>query len=65
MLPKAYRWVGEMHEIAGFVGEGGGELYNGIANTYARVEKSIEEGNEDVKVLESLVQAAKRYLSEQ
>lgn len=64
MVPKAYRWVGEMHEIAGFVGEGEGDIYRGIAKTYGRVDKSILEGNEDVKVLESFVEAAKKSLSE-
>ena len=31
---QAYRWVGEMEEIAGFVGEGEGEIYHGIAKLY-------------------------------
>lgn len=35
MLPKAYRWVGEMEEIAGFVEEG--NIYHEV---YGRVERS-------------------------
>jgi len=36
MPPKAYRWVAEMHEIAGFVGEDAAahELYEGAAHFY-------------------------------
>lgn len=34
MLPKAYRWIGEMEEIAGFVGEGEGDIYHGVAKLY-------------------------------
>ncbi|THV06713.1 6-phosphogluconate dehydrogenase C-terminal domain-like protein [Dendrothele bispora CBS 962.96] len=40
MMPKAYRWVGEMEEIAGFIGGDEGETYNGIAKIYERVEKN-------------------------
>ena len=60
MIPKAYRWVGEMEEIAGFVGEGSGDIYHGLSKTYARIEKSIEEKNADVKTLEEFVEAAKK-----
>jgi hypothetical protein len=43
MIPKAYRWVGEMEEIAGFVGEDvpGDEIYHGLAQLYARVESAL------------------------
>ncbi|KAK7472965.1 hypothetical protein VKT23_001069 [Stygiomarasmius scandens] len=37
MIPKAYRWVGEMEEIAGFIGGREGETYEGIARIYERV----------------------------
>src|SRR6202451_804637 len=39
MPPKAYRWVAEMHEIAGFVGEDptAHELYEGAAHFYERI----------------------------
>jgi 3-hydroxyisobutyrate dehydrogenase-like beta-hydroxyacid dehydrogenase len=39
MPPKAYRWVAEMHEIAGFVGDdpAAHELYEGAAHFYERI----------------------------
>ncbi len=39
MLPKAYRWVAEMEEIAGFVGEdpAGEAMFRGTAQLYARL----------------------------
>ena len=38
MPPKAYRWIAEMHEIAGFVGDdpAAHELYQGAAHFYER-----------------------------
>jgi hypothetical protein len=54
MLPKAYRWVGEMEEIAGFVGGGEGGIYHGLAEVYGRVERS--EGGE-VEILNRFVKA--------
>ena len=38
MLPKAYRWAGEMGEIAAFVGaENGADIYLGLAKLYERL----------------------------
>jgi L-threonate 2-dehydrogenase len=39
MIPKAYRWVAEMEEIAGFQGEdeAGAQIYDGIAQFYERL----------------------------
>jgi putative dehydrogenase len=34
MAPKAYRWVAEMEEIAGFLGEPAEELFHGAARLY-------------------------------
>lgn len=64
MLPKAYRWVGEMEEIAAFVGEGEGEVYTGIAKTYARVQRGLEEGAEggDIEALKKFVEEGKKAL---
>jgi hypothetical protein len=46
MIPKAYRFVGEMEEIAGFVEESSssemGVTYHGLANTFSRVASSPE-----------------------
>ena len=55
MFPKAYRWVGEMKEIAGFVGGEEGNIYHGLAEVYGRVDESskgeIEILNEFVKAI--------------
>lgn len=59
MLPKAYRWVGEMEEIAGFIGEGEGEVFTGMAKLYARVDRSIQQHGADVDVLKKFVEDAK------
>ncbi|KAI0743451.1 6-phosphogluconate dehydrogenase C-terminal domain-like protein [Daedaleopsis nitida] len=67
MLPKAYRWVGEMEEISSFVREGLGDgeahVYEGFAHLYARVEKALPEG-EDVAVLKRFVEDAKDVMRE-
>ncbi|KAJ7039154.1 6-phosphogluconate dehydrogenase C-terminal domain-like protein [Mycena alexandri] len=57
MVPKAYRWVGEMEEIAGFVGEGEGEIYHGISKLYSRIEKGDAQ---DLAVLANFVDEAKK-----
>lgn len=72
MLPKAYRWVGEMEEISAFVASGsknaGGDstsgeeqIHLGMASTYARIERSLkgEDGGQDVEVLKRFVEEAK------
>jgi L-threonate 2-dehydrogenase len=44
MPPKAYRWIAEMHEIAGFVGEdpSAHELYEGAAHFYEAIAADFE-----------------------
>ena len=59
MLPKAYRYVGEMEEIAGFVGGGEGDVYKGLASLYERIARSAEEGSGDVDVLKKFVADAR------
>ena len=46
MPPKAYRWIAEMHEIAGFVGEdpSAHELYEGAAHFYEQIAEDFESG---------------------
>jgi 3-hydroxyisobutyrate dehydrogenase-like beta-hydroxyacid dehydrogenase len=46
MPPKAYRWVAEMQEIAGFVGEdpSAHELYQGAAHFYEAIAEDFESG---------------------
>ena len=53
MPPKAYRWVAEMHEIAGFVGEDptAHELYEGAAHFYERIAEDFDGDKNDVTAL--------------
>jgi 3-hydroxyisobutyrate dehydrogenase-like beta-hydroxyacid dehydrogenase len=53
MPPKAYRWVAEMHEIAGFVGEDptAHELYEGAAHFYERIAADFDGDKKDVAAL--------------
>lgn len=62
MIPKAYRWVGEMEEIAAFVGEDEGDIYHGLAQLYQRVEKAVEGGSEDLETLNEVIEDAKQVL---
>ena len=47
MPPKAYRWVAEMQEIAGFVADdpGARDLYEGAAHFYERFAQDFESGD--------------------
>jgi putative dehydrogenase len=47
MPPKAYRWVAEMHEIAGFVADdpAARELYEGAADFYEQFAEDFENGD--------------------
>jgi hypothetical protein len=53
MPPKAYRWVAEMEEIAGFVGEdpSARDLYDGAAEFYARFAEDFAAGGKEAKTL--------------
>jgi 3-hydroxyisobutyrate dehydrogenase-like beta-hydroxyacid dehydrogenase len=53
MPPKAYRWVAEMHEIAGFVGDdpAAKNLYEGAAHFYERIAEDFDGGKKDVTAL--------------
>ena len=53
MPPKAYRWVAEMHEIAGFVGDDptAHELYEGAAHFYERIAEDFDGDRKDVQAL--------------
>jgi L-threonate 2-dehydrogenase len=53
MPPKAYRWVAEMQEIAGFVGEDptAHELYQGAAHFYERIAEDFDADKSDVSAL--------------
>ncbi|KAI9572337.1 6-phosphogluconate dehydrogenase C-terminal domain-like protein [Boletus coccyginus] len=60
MMPRAYRWVGEMEEIGEFVGGEEADIYRGLAKTYGRVEKSLGGDRADIEVLNNFVEGAKR-----
>ncbi|KAJ7209585.1 6-phosphogluconate dehydrogenase C-terminal domain-like protein [Mycena pura] len=62
MIPKAYRWVGEMSEIAGFVGDGEGDIYRGLSELYARIERSEKGDRQDSEVLAKFAKEAKEIL---
>ena len=64
MLPKAYRWVGEMEEISSFVGGGEGLIHQGLARLYERVDGSLQSRQEggDIDVLNKFVEDAKKTI---
>ena len=53
MPPKAYRWVAEMQEIAGFVSDdpAARELYEGAAEFYERFAEDFAAGGKEAKAL--------------
>jgi L-threonate 2-dehydrogenase len=57
MPPKAYRWIAEMHEIAGFVGEdpAAHELYEGAAHFYESIAEDFETNKKDVDALRAFL----------
>jgi L-threonate 2-dehydrogenase len=57
MPPKAYRWVGEMHEIANSVGEdpAAHELYLGAAHFYEQIARDFDTDKKSVKTLEKFL----------
>jgi L-threonate 2-dehydrogenase len=57
MPPKAYRWVAEMHEIAGFVGDDptASELYQGAAHFYERIAEDFDGDKKDVAALKEFL----------
>jgi L-threonate 2-dehydrogenase len=57
MPPKAYRWIAEMQEIAGFVGDdrAAHELYEGAAHFYEQIAEDFEGDKEGVKALEKFL----------
>ncbi len=58
MVPKAYRWVAEMEEIAAFLGEDdsvGERLFEGMAGLFAHVAADREGDGGDVAILQRAV----------
>jgi 3-hydroxyisobutyrate dehydrogenase-like beta-hydroxyacid dehydrogenase len=60
MPPKAYRWVAEMDEIAGFVGDdpAARELYEGAAEFYERFAEDFAAGKKDAAALSAFLNKA-------
>jgi putative dehydrogenase len=60
MPPKAYRWVAEMQEIAGFVGDdpAARELYRGAAEFYERFAEDFAAGKKDAAALAAFLSKA-------
>lgn len=58
MFPKAYRWVGEMEEIAEFSEDPATEqMYLGIARLYDRIARDLEGPREDERALRNFSRA--------
>ena len=57
MPAKAYRWIAEMQEIAGFVGDdpAAGELFAGAAHFYERIAEDFAADGKTVEALLTLV----------
>ena len=61
MFSKAYRWVAEMEEIAGFVGERPErEMYQSIAELYERLAADTKNSNEEIEALAKFFAKPKR-----
>ncbi len=59
MLPKAYRWSGEMEEIAAFVGADEAALiYQGMARVYERLARDGRSTRTEAAALEAFLDAA-------
>ena len=60
MFSKAHRWVPEMQEIAGFVGEdpAARDLYQGAAEFYARFAEDFAAGGKEAKALAAFLSKA-------
>ena len=53
MLPKAYRWGGEMEEIAAFVGAGeAAAIYQGLARLFERLAQDTRSSSTEADALE-------------
>ena len=58
MVPKAYRWVAEMEEIAAFLAEddaAGAQLFEGMAGLFAHVAADREADGQDIAILKRAV----------
>ena len=59
MMPKAYRWVAEMQEIANFIAaDGAGDIYTGASNVYERIARAISVSGPEINSLREFYAAA-------
>lgn len=59
MLPKAYRWSGEMEEIAAFVGtDEAAQIYAGMARVFERLARDARSFKTEAAALESFLGSA-------
>jgi putative dehydrogenase len=56
-LPKAYRWVAEMEEIARFIGKpaAGGEMFEGVARLYDTIARAHSADGHEIKTLKKFL----------
>jgi len=61
MYSKAYRWIAEMEEIAGFVDEddAGHQIFAGAADLYDRIAADFEASREETGALSKFLGQAK------
>jgi L-threonate 2-dehydrogenase len=61
MYPKAYRWVAEMEEIAGFIGapDAGAPMLDGAARLYQRIANDAEGEQHDTSALSAFYRDTK------
>ncbi len=61
MMPKAYRWVAEMREIAAFLGddEGAAMMFEGAARVFARIAADVAGDGRECGVLEAFFREGK------
>ena len=61
MLPKAYRWVAEMREIAGFLGpdDPASLIFEGCARLFEHIAKAKESGGEDIARIIAFAEAGR------
>jgi 3-hydroxyisobutyrate dehydrogenase-like beta-hydroxyacid dehydrogenase len=57
MYPKAYRWVAEMEEIAGFLAEdeAASAMFHGLAGLFARIAEDFAEDRRETGALDALM----------
>jgi 3-hydroxyisobutyrate dehydrogenase-like beta-hydroxyacid dehydrogenase len=62
MIPKAYRWVAEMREIAGFLGpdDPASLIFEGAARLFEHIAAEAETGGKDIDRIRGFAEMAKR-----